>query len=90
MLRIDITHQSWALGAGCRKLLIYRVTSLRGPEQNISLEVLALLLNYCLKPMSYYFGCNRMGVGVSWSGQVFIETDDLTVVCNIPSGRKEY
>ena len=33
MLRIDITHQSWALGAGCRKLLIYRVTSLRGPEQ---------------------------------------------------------
>lgn len=33
MLRIDITHQSWALGAGCRKLLIYRFTSLWEPKQ---------------------------------------------------------
>lgn len=33
MLRVDITHQSWALGAGCRKLLIYRVTSLWEPAQ---------------------------------------------------------
>lgn len=33
MLREDITHQSWALGDGCRKLLIYRVTSLWEPAQ---------------------------------------------------------
>lgn len=90
MLRVDITHQSWALGAGCRKLLIYRVTSLWDLHKNVSSEVLALLLNYCLKRMSYYFGYNRDG---SWCepGQVrcFIGTYGLPGVCNIPSGRKE-
>lgn len=33
MLRINMTHQSWAVDVGRRKLLTYRVTSLWEPEQ---------------------------------------------------------
>jgi hypothetical protein len=78
------------LGAGCRKLLTYRITSLWEPEQRYQFRSSGYItkitvLDFC----PILLGVIEWELVSAWSGQVFIDPDDLTGVSNVPNGRRK-